>query len=49
MIKLIRNAFKKGDIINKNGNTINWKFIAELVNLQEFEELHAANKITQSM
>lgn len=45
MIKLIRNAFGKEDITDKDGNTISWKFIEKLVELQDFQRLHVANKI----
>jgi len=47
MIKLVRNTFAQEDITDENDNTISWMFIAKLVNLQEIEKLHVANKIRQ--
>lgn len=45
MLKLVRNALGKEDIIDKNGNVISWRYIIELVKLQDAETLHAANKV----
>jgi len=47
VIKLVRNTFTQEDITDENDNMISWMFIAKLVNLQEFEQLHVANKIRQ--
>ncbi|EZA49484.1 THAP domain-containing protein [Ooceraea biroi] len=45
MLKLMRNAISKENITDKDGNIISWTFLKELVNLQNVEKLHVANKI----
>ncbi|RVE40074.1 hypothetical protein evm_015276, partial [Chilo suppressalis] len=46
MIKLIRNAFQcYNTFLDKDGNTIEWRFLEELNNLQMKENFHLANKL----
>ncbi|KAH9639493.1 hypothetical protein HF086_003626 [Spodoptera exigua] len=46
MIKLIRNAFQcYNTFLDKDGNTIEWRFLEQLNNLQMKEGFHLANKL----
>ena len=46
-IKLIRNSWAKLKIIkNSKGENIEWKFIEQLLALQQSEGLHCANKLS---
>ena len=46
MLKLVRNAFASLEVLyNEKGNLILWRYISELVELQEKEGLHAATKV----
>ncbi|KAB0801379.1 hypothetical protein PPYR_05733, partial [Photinus pyralis] len=46
MVKLVRNTFgDKKLMLDQNGNCIQWKYIDELMKLQETEGLHLGNKL----
>lgn len=46
MLKLVRNALgNKKQLLDNNGNKIEWKYFKELHKLQESEGLHLANKL----
>ena len=46
MIKLVRNTWSDWKVLkDKDGNTIEWKFLEELHKLQESEGLRLANKL----
>ncbi|KYN14927.1 THAP domain-containing protein 9, partial [Trachymyrmex cornetzi] len=45
MIKLVRNAIAKYNLNDKDGRTISWKYIKQLVFLQDAEKLYPAVKI----
>ena len=45
MLKLVRNTFAVGDMVDYDGNIISWKYVTELQKLQESEGLHLANKL----
>lgn len=45
MIKLVRNTINKEDLNYNKNQTISWKYIQQLVLLQETEKLHLATKI----
>lgn len=48
-IKLIRNTFADlSPLVDDDGGIINWKFIEELLKLQESEGLHLGNKIKKA-
>lgn len=47
MIKFVRNTFEaKRVIFDSDNNEIKWQLLKELVNLQNLEGLHVANKLT---
>ena len=49
MIKLVRNTFSDWKVLkDKDGKTIEWKFLEELNELQEKEGLRLANKLRKS-
>lgn len=49
MLKLIRNTFgDKKELMDGNYKKINWGFIKKLVDLQENEEMHMANKLKRA-
>lgn len=45
IIKLVRNTINKEDLNYKENQTISWKYIKQLVSLQNAEELHLATQI----
>ena len=46
MMKLVRNTMSEWKVLkDKNGNSIEWKCIEELHELQECEDLRLANKL----
>lgn len=45
VLKFVRNAISKENIVNKDGNIISWYYLKELVELQDVQKLHVANKI----
>jgi len=47
MLKLIRNTVAEYDLIDNEGNTIQWSFLEKLVEIQEEHKLHPATKIRQ--
>jgi hypothetical protein len=48
MVKLIRNTLADWYIlVDEDGRKIKWEFVKTLVDLQQTEGLHAANKLTQ--
>lgn len=47
MLKLIRNTVAEYDLIDNEGNTIQWSFLEKLVEIQEKHKLHPATKIRQ--
>lgn len=47
MLKLVRNTLgEKHDLTNREGYIISWGFVTQLVDLQENEGFHLANKVT---
>ncbi|KYM95053.1 THAP domain-containing protein 9 [Cyphomyrmex costatus] len=45
MIKLVKNTIAKYNLNDKDGRTISWKYIEQLVFLQDVEKLYPAVKI----
>lgn len=45
MLKLIRNTTSEFDLIDKDGNRIQWRYLEKLVKYQEKEHLHLGTKI----
>lgn len=48
VLKLVRNALHKQDFFDADGNIISWAHLVSLVEYQEKNDLHAANKIRTS-
>ncbi len=49
LMKLVRNCFaKQGGFLDPTGRKIEWRYITELVKLQQEEGLHLGNKLTKT-